>query len=274
MTSTGAGPQGGAPAWASDGAVADALLGAILETSDDAIYGQDPAGKVTSWNRAAERCFGYAAAEVVGRDAILLFPEHLRADVCKIFDTVRAGDQVSHWETEILRKDGMPIPISLSLCPVPGAGGELVGWVAIARDITEQRLAQAALAEVEARVRESEALAHVGSWLWDLRTGAVQWSDEFHRIHGVDPLDFGGTLEAHLEAIHPEDRDRVRSGMEAAVASGQPFEDGYRVVRPGGEVRHVRARAHPQVGSAGTVVGLRGIGQDVTDTQEGNTPPG
>jgi PAS domain-containing protein len=120
---------------------------------------------------------------------------------------------VSHFETEILRKDGMPIPISLSLCPVHGAGGELVSSVVIARDITEQRLAQAALAEVEARVRESEALAHVGSWLWDLRTGTVQWSDQFHRIHGVDPVDFGGTLEAHLDAIHADDRNRVQSAV-------------------------------------------------------------
>ena len=82
-----------------------------------------------------------------------------------------------------------------------------VAAVLIGRDITEQRLAQASLAEVEARVRESEALANVGSWLWDLRTGTVQWSDEFHRIHGVDPLDFDGTLEAHL-ALDPPRRSR------------------------------------------------------------------
>ena len=47
-------------------------------------------------------------------------------------------------------------------------------------------------------MEEGEALAHIGSWLWDLRTGAVQWSAEFHRIHGVDPLDFDGTFESHL----------------------------------------------------------------------------
>jgi PAS domain-containing protein len=82
--------------------------------------------------------------------------------------------------------------------------------VIVARDIPEQRLAQASLAEIETRVRESEALASVGSWLWDRRTGAVQWSDEFHSIHGVEPLDFDGTIEAHLRTIHPDDRDRVR----------------------------------------------------------------
>jgi PAS domain S-box-containing protein len=126
------------------------------------------------------------------------------------------------------------------------------------------RLTQAALAEVEARLREGEALAHVGRWLWDVGTGAVQWSEELHRIHGVDPLEFAGTLDAHLDTIHPADRDRVREGMEAAVRAGRRFEDEYRVKRVDG-LRWVYARAEPMLGSAEQVVGLRGIGQDVTD---------
>ena len=101
-------------------------------------------------------------------------------------------------------------------------------------------------------MRESEAMAHVGSWLWDLRTGAVQWSDEFHRIHGVDPLDFDGTFESHIGTVHPEDQDRVRGGIEESVASGRPFEDEYRVVRPDREISIVHARAQPTVGSAGS----------------------
>ena len=86
----------------------------------------------------------------------------------------------------------------------------MVGAVSVAHDLTEQRLAQASLAEVEARRREGEAQAHVGRWLWDIGTGAVQWSDELHRIHGVDPLEFAGTLDAHLACVHDDDRARVR----------------------------------------------------------------
>jgi PAS domain-containing protein len=77
---------------------------------------------------------------------------------------------------------------------------------------------------------EAEGLAHVGSWLLDVRTRAVQWSAEFHKIHGIDPLDFRGTLEAHLELIHPEDRDSVRAAMEHSVALGRPFRREYRVL--------------------------------------------
>jgi PAS domain S-box-containing protein len=242
-----------------------ALLEAFVETSDDAMLSQDAGGHITTWNQAAERVFGYRASEIVGEPYVALFPGHVREDVREMFETAMAGDRVKHFETEILRKDGMPIPISMSVCPVLDDDGMPAATILIARDITEQRLAQATLAEVEARVHESEALAHVGSWLWDLRTGAVQWSDEFHRIHGVDPLEFDGTFESHIGAVHPDDRDRVRAAVEQSVAIAQPFEYEYRVARHDREVRIVHARAQPTIGSAGTVLGLRGIGQDVTD---------
>lgn len=244
---------------------AQALLEAFVETSDDAVVSHDAHGNITSWNHTAERFFGYRAAEILGEPYAALFPEHVRADVSAVFETVMAGDRVKHFETEILRKDGMPMPISVSLCPVLDGGGVPAASILIAVDITEQRLAQATLAEVEARVRESEALAHVGSWLWDVRTGAVQWSDEFYRIHGVDPLEFGGTLESHLGTLHPADRERVNAGMIESVATGRAFDDEYRIVRPDQQVRIVHARAQPSVGSAGSVLGLRGIGQDVTE---------
>ncbi|MDQ1425245.1 MAG: hypothetical protein QOD72_2743 [Acidimicrobiaceae bacterium] len=243
---------------------AQGLLDAVLETSDDAIFSQDDLLRITSWNHTAERIFGYGAEEIIGRACIDLFAEHLRGDVEAVFETVMAGDRVNHFETEVLRKDGMPVPISMSVCPVSDRHPAPVAAVLIARDITEQRVAQASLAEIEARVRESEALANVGSWLWDRRTGAVQWSDEFYSIHDVDPLDFDGTVDAHFRAIHPDDRDRVRAGMEESVASGRAFEGEYRIVRPNGDVRLVHVRAQPMAGSNGAVVGLRGIGQDVT----------
>jgi len=242
-----------------------AILEAFVETSEDAVFSQDLECRITSWNRSSERIFGYQRDEIIGQCSTMLFPEHLQGESRHVFDTVSAGDRVDHYETEIKRKDGMPIPISLSVCPLFHGNGRLTASVLIARDVTEQRLAQATLAEIETRIREGEALAHVGSWLWDVRTGTVQWTQELHRIHGVDPLDFEGTLDAHVDRVHPEDQARVWRGLTEAVASGRPFEDEYRIIRPTGEHRWVYTRAEPTVGSAGDVVGLRGIGQDVTD---------
>jgi PAS domain S-box-containing protein len=238
---------------------------ALLDLCDDAVLCHDRAGRLVRWNRSAERIFGYPAGEVLGERLSTLLPEHLRDELEAMLSTMQAGDHLRHFETEVVRKDGMPVPISLSVCPVLEADPHAVASVAIARDLTEQRLAQATFAEIETRVRESEAMAHVGSWLWDVRTGAVQWSDEFHRIHGVDPLEFEGTFAAHLDRVHPDDRERVVQELRESVAASRPFEAEYRVVRPSGAVRSLRARAQPTIGSDGTVTGLRGIGQDVTD---------
>jgi PAS domain S-box-containing protein len=244
------------------------FLEAILEMSDDAIFTCDVAARVTAWSSTSERLFGRTADAVLDGALDALFPEHLRDEVRAVVNTVLAGERIRHFETEVQRPDGMPLPVSLSLCPVFDTDDTPIGVVAVARDVTEQRLAQASLAEVDARLEEGEALAHLGSWLWDLRTGSVQWSAEFHRIHGVDPLDFDGTFDSYLGLIHLSDREIVRAAMLESVESGRPFEGEYRVICPDRQLHVVHVRAQPTMGSAGTAVGLRGIGQDVTERRD------
>jgi PAS domain S-box-containing protein len=246
-------------------AAPEALLEAIVEMSDDAIFTCDLAGRVTNWSGTAERLFGRADADV--HDVLLdvLFPQHATRQVLAVVATALAGDRIRHFETEVVRPDGMPMPVSLSLRPVLGSDGSPVGLVVLARDVTEQRLAQAALAEMDARMEEGEALAHIGSWLWDLRTGAVQWSAEFYRIHNVDPRDFDGTFESYLQMVHPDDRGVIRAAMLDSVQSGRQLNGEYRVVSSDAPFRHVQVRAKPTFGSNGEVVGLRGIGQAVAD---------
>jgi PAS domain S-box-containing protein len=240
-----------------------ALLEILAEMSAVAWFTQDDRGHIVTWNTGAERIFGYTEEEILRNGLAALAPTHLRADLVSVGERVAAGERIDRVFTELQRKDGMPVPIALSLSPIVDPRGVVVGAVGVAQELTETRLAQAALAEVEQRFREWEALAHVGRWLWDVGTDAVQWSDELHRMHGVDPLAFEGTLEAHLSAVHPDDRDRVRALMEAAVASGNPFEDEYRVADDV-STRWLAVRAEPAVGSSGDVVGLRGVSQDIT----------
>ena len=241
-----------------------AVLDIFADLSSLALFSQDDSGRILTWNRGAERVFGYSPAEMIGGTLAALAPVHLRVDLEAVEQRVAAGERVDRVFTEIRRKDGMPVPIALSVAPVVDASGTFTGAVGVAQELTETRLAQAALAEVEQRFRDWEALAHVGRWLWDVGTDAVQWSDELHRMHGVDPLEFEGTLVGHLSVVHPDDRERVRSLMEGAVATSQPFEDEYRVVDKAGTMRWFAMRAEPAVGSSGDVVGLRGVSQDIT----------
>jgi len=260
----------------SDGAAAhasaEALLEAVVDTSDDAIFTCDGSGRITSWSSTAVRLFGRDSVDVHLQPFDLLFAEHLRPAIRSVTQRVAAGDRIRHFQSEAMRADGLPVPVSLSICPVLTGSDVVDVWIVVVRDVTEQRLAQATLAEMEGRLQEGEAIAHVGSWLWDVRTGAVQWSAEFYRIHGVDPLDFDGTIASHLAAIHPADRNRIGAEMETSVRTGRPFEDEYHVLIDDDDTRLVRVRAQPAFGSDGSAIGLRGLGQDVTEQHQDVTP--
>lgn len=246
--------------------VVDARFAAVAAIADDAMFAADGDGRVTSWSAGCERLFGRAADGVVGAGLETLFPPRRREEIRTVVARARTGEPVRHVDTEILRPDGLALPASLSLGSVDGAGARTSeGMVVVVRDLTEQQLAQAMLAEVERRLEEGEALTHVGSWLWDVRTDVVQWSSELHRIHGVDPADFGGTLESHLQPVVAADRDRVAAAMGGAVRAAEPLALEYRITRPDGAGRLLRVRAQPAFGSDGEVVGLRGVGEDATD---------
>lgn len=254
---------------------AESLLQAILESCDDAIVTCDSRWRLTSWGATAARLFGRSADQSLGERLDALFAEDLRGEVLAVMDRVSGGEQILHFESEAWRGDGLPMPVSLSISPLValgetgeagGTGGASTtsGAVVIVRDVTEQVLAQAVLAEVQARLDESEARAHIGSWLWDRRTGAVQWSAEFHRLHDVDPIEFGGNLESFLAAVHPQDRDRLQNSLQASAASATTVELDYRLApasegTPAAE-KVVRVRAQPTLGSGDAVVGLRGTG--------------
>lgn len=248
------------PAYAASAAI---LLETVIETSNDAVLICGAQRRIASWGTTATRLFGHVPDDVVGRPLDELFPEHLRSALRVMESRLKAGDEIRHFETEMSRADGMPMPVSLSITPVLDDAQCQVGSVVIIRDVTEQVLAQATLAEVETRLQEGEALAHVGSWLWDRRTGAVQWSAEFHRLHGVDPLDFEGTLPSFLDAVHSDDRARVRAALEGSVESCRPVEVRYRTSGLASASPLILIRAQPTIGSARTVVGLRGVGQAV-----------
>lgn len=245
------------------------VLDAVVDLSDDAIVPCATNGHITSWGDSAERLFGRSAADVLDGHFHQLFPRHLRSEIDGLITAVVAGERIRHYETEAQRPDGMPLPVSLSLCTVMDEDDQVVGTIVVAQDVTEQHLTQATLAEVESRVEEGEALAHVGSWLWDMRTGAVQWSAEFHRIHGVEPTEFDGTLDSFFNFIHEDDQAAVQAAMDASVESGQPFGLTYRVLSPSRQDAVVEMRAQPMFGSDGSTIALRGIGQEIPSTEPG-----
>ena len=114
-------------------------LSAIVESSDDAIVSKDLDGVIITWNKGAERLFGYLAEEIIGKPITILIPADRRQEEHEILERIRRGERVDHFETERQRKDGSVVHISLSVSPVSDEFGEIVGASKIARDITDQK---------------------------------------------------------------------------------------------------------------------------------------
>jgi PAS domain S-box-containing protein len=141
---------------------ADARLAAIVDSSFDAIISKDLKSIITSWNGAAQRMFGYAAEEAVGRSVLMLIPDHLRDEEADIIGRVRNGEVVASYETIRQRKDGGIIAVSLTVSPIRNASGEIIGASKIARDITatkeSERRIRLLLREVNHRVKNQFAV--------------------------------------------------------------------------------------------------------------------
>src|ERR1035437_3582668 len=114
-------------------------IAAIVEGSDDAIFGGTLDGIVTSWNPAAERMFGYSSQEMIGKSGKLVLPEDRTNEAIPVLAKIRAGQHVEHLETMCIRRDGTVFPVSLGVAPIRNADGVIVGLSAIAHDLTDQK---------------------------------------------------------------------------------------------------------------------------------------
>ncbi|MBV8441762.1 MAG: PAS domain S-box protein, partial [Hyphomicrobiales bacterium] len=114
---------------------AKGLMAAIVESSEDAIVSKTLDGVVTSWNKAAERIFGYEAAEMVGRPIALLATPETADEMPRILDAIGRGERIAHYETRRRCKDGRTIDVALTISPIRDAAGSIVGASKIARDI-------------------------------------------------------------------------------------------------------------------------------------------
>ena len=129
------------------------MLASIVESSDDAIFGKTLEGVILSWNRGAQKLYGYSAGEVIGQHISMLVPPDLSDEVPRLLERLRAGEHIEHFETVRRKKNGEIVHVSLTISPIQNEGGEITGASTIAHDITERKRTEEelrmALAEVE-----------------------------------------------------------------------------------------------------------------------------
>ena len=161
-------------------------LAAIVESSDDAIISKDLNGTIVSWNKGAQRLFGYAADEIIGKPVLTLIPQERHHEEPGILARIRSGERIDHYETIRQRKDGTLIDVSLTVSPVRDGSGRIVGASKIARDISEQKRAADAL---DRQAGEQAAL--------------YQFTDKLFRAQSLDDI-YDSALEAILHAVRCE----------------------------------------------------------------------
>jgi PAS domain S-box-containing protein len=192
----------------------DGLFTAVVESSNDAIISKLLDGTITGWNGAAERLFGFSAAEALGRNISIIVPPDRRDEVRNIVERTRRGEPIEHFETSRVRKDGSAVDVSLSISPIRSVSGEVVGISKAARDIAESKRTEQALSqEIEERRRIFDSSNDL-ILVTDTAGNFIQVSPSVTAILGYQPSDMIG--HSAVEFIHPEDLEHTRREMRAA----------------------------------------------------------
>lgn len=234
-------------------------LAAIVESSDDVILSQDLYGIVRSWNRAAERLYGYTAQEFIGMPIEILIPPDRREEETLILQRVRSGEHIKHYETVRRRKDGSLIDVSLMVSPIKNAQGRVVAVSKIARDITERKKAEH-LAQRLATIVKCSDDAIVSK---DLNGIITTWNPGAERLFGYTADEVIGKS---ITVLIPPDRRDEEPGILEQIRRGEHI-DHYETVRQrkDGSLLDISLTVSPIKDANGRVIGAAKIARDITE---------
>ena len=173
-----------------------------------------------------------------------------------------------HWsgELELTALDGQVIPAQHTVFQIRDSLGQPIALANVLTDLRAKKSVEASLRRSEETYARAEAIAHLGSWSWDIARGTLRWSDEIYRIFGRVPQSVAATFPAFLDAIHPDDRQKVIDATNASVTNPDiPYNVEHRVLHPDGEVRIVHERGKVYCDSQGKPTNMIGSVQDTTE---------
>ena len=256
----------------------------VVESVPNAIIMSNAAGRIEMVNAQAERSFGYARDELVGQPLEILLPERYRSGHPGLRAAFAADPQVRRMgarrDLSALRKDGSEFPVEIGLSPIETDAGPMVLSTII--DITRRKEAErtlfdankrteqtlAALSQSEERLSRAQRLAHMGSFVTNLQTGAAEVTEETYRIFGVTRETADFSLSNFISMVHPDDRAIIAAGREQGRRGECPEPAEFRILRPDGSVRQIYNENELIRDDKGEPTYLAGTLHDVTERHQ------
>jgi PAS domain S-box-containing protein len=239
-------------------------LATIVESSDDAIIGKTLDGAITSWNKGAEKLYGYSAAELLGQSISTLVPADRSEEVGQILSRVKRGERLEHFESVRVRKDGGLVDVSLSIFPLTDSRGEVTGIAAIARDITERKRAEQALRKSERKYRQLHESMMDGFVRLDMDGRIMEANDAFCQMLGY-------SLEELSKLPYKDLTPEKWQAFETKIIEEEVQTRGYSEVyskeyrRKGGAIIPVELRTYLLLDESGDPCGMWAIVRDITE---------
>jgi PAS domain S-box-containing protein len=236
----------------------------LLHAIGLAVVATDRDGVVTFVNEKAADVYAAGADELLGRDIRELMASDPGATTPFDLGVIQGG---RHWRGELSARrpgDGGFLA-GVSVTPVRDGDGAVLGAVVLAEDLTEVRAAEREAAASEQRLRLAHEAAELGSWHWDMATGATVWDEELEAIYGMPPGGFDGTFDAWEATLHPDDHDQAMGIVEEAIAARSSYVLRNRIFWPDGTVRWIEAHGKVTTDERGNPTGTIGCVRDITD---------
>ena len=243
--------------------IASLYTRSLIEASIDPLVTINAGGKITDVNKATEEATGLSRNELIGTDFSSYFtkPEKAYAGYRQVFEQGFVRD----YPLTLRHKSGRAIDVLYNATVYRDDTGKVQGVFAAARDVTERKKAEEYLQNSEHRLKEAQRIAHIGDWNLDLAGNVLTWSDEIYRLFELDPEEFHPSYEAFLEAIHPDDRERVNNTYTDSVSSKTPYGIEHRLLMKDGRVKYVNERCETYYSEDGKPLRSFGTVHDITD---------
>lgn len=243
------------------------LLSSIVESTDDAIFGVSWEGIVLSWNKGAEKTYGYTQSEIIGKPVSILEPIELRDEIIYYIDNVMRTSNISRFETERVMKGGKKIIISSNICPFVDATGKKIGISSIDRDITESKLAEEALRESELFNKTIISSVDEGVIVYDNQLRYIVWNKfmEEHSGSRAEEVLGKSALERFPEMVEPGVIDKLKRALkgEAAISDDTRYRNSIT-----GKMGWISSSYSPHISARGEIIGVVVIIRDITDRKE------